>query len=308
MVKVPGVFNRGVSVIYSASQLSALTRLFSASVFREMAKRGRSGLFRRLIAETSLDVLNRKETTVGDAFDSAFEILKIAGQRDEYVYRAAISHKILMGTHSLRTASMLSEFRAGSCKADLVILNGTATAYEIKSERDSLARLENQIENYKRVFAKVYVVTCDAHINVVLDTVPDDVGVMCLSKRYNITSVRKALDCPERICPITVFDSIRTTEALDILRALDISAPQVPNTQRHGALRTIFANIDPAILHFEMVRTLKRTRNLAPLGDLVLELPNSLRAAALSISVRRTDHRRLLEAVGTPLSAAMTWS
>lgn len=73
--------------------------------------------------------------TVGDVFDQAFEILKVAGQRDEYIYRAAISQKILMGTHSLRTASMLNEFRAGSSKADLVILNGTATVYEIKSER-----------------------------------------------------------------------------------------------------------------------------------------------------------------------------
>ncbi|MEI9986083.1 MAG: sce7726 family protein [Aliidongia sp.] len=55
----------------------------------------------------------------------------------------SVTQKILMGKHSLRTASMLNEFRAGSCKADLVILNGTATVYEIKSERDSLTRLAN---------------------------------------------------------------------------------------------------------------------------------------------------------------------
>src|SRR3546814_5194136 len=105
-------------------------------VFREMAKKGRSGLFRRLIDQTDLIERAYPRATVGDTFDSAFDILKVAGHRDEYIYRAAISHKVLMGTHSLRTASMLNEFRAGSCKADLVILNGTATVYEIKSERD----------------------------------------------------------------------------------------------------------------------------------------------------------------------------
>ena len=299
---------QGDATIRSAAQLSALTRLFSAAVFREMAKRGRSGLFRRLVAETDLHDRCEAEASVGDAFDSAFEILKVAGQRHEYVYRAAISHKILMGTHSLRTASMLNEFRAGSCKADLVILNGTATVYEIKSERDTLARLTNQVENYKRVFAKVNVIASETHVDGVLGSVPDDVGVMCLSKRYQITTVRDAVDCPDRICPLTVFESLRSAEALAILRSLGISAPRVPNTQRHASLRALFAELDPATLHVEMVRTLKQTRNLAPLGSLVRELPDSLQAAALSIPVRRADHGRLVEAVRTPLRATMAWS
>ena len=294
--------------IYSAAQLSVLTRLFSATVFREMAKKGRSGLFRRLLDQTDLIERADPRATVGDAFDSAFEILKVAGHRDEYIYRAAISHKVLMGTHSLRTASMLNEFRAGSCKADLVILNGTATVYEIKSERDSLARLANQVENYKRVFAKVNVIASEGHIDGVLATVPDDVGVMCLSKRYQITTVRDAIDCPARICPVTVFESLRMAEGTAILRAMGVTVPQVSNTQRHAAMRDLFAALDPVALHVEMVRTLKRTRDLAPLGDLVDRLPESLQAAALSVSVRRADHPRLVEATATPLHAAMAWS
>lgn len=290
------------------SQLSALTRLFSSAVFCGLAKIGRSALFRRLIDEADLIGRCGEEATVGDAFDAAFDILKIAGQRDEYVYRTAISHKILIGTHSLRSASMLNEFRAGACKADLVILNGTATVYEIKSERDSLARLANQIENYKRVFAKVNVITSEGHVESVLSTAPEDVGVMCLSKRYQISTLREAVDHPERICPVTVLESLRAAEAIAILKALGAPVPQMPNTQRHSALRAIFAELDPATLHMEMVRTLKRTRNLAPIGRLVDQLPESLQAAALSIPIRRSDYGRLVEAVGTPLRAAMTWS
>jgi hypothetical protein len=273
-----------------------------------MASKGRSGLFRRLIEQADLIERSASDATVGDTFESAFEILKVAGQRDEYIYRAAISHKILMGTHSLQTASMLNEFRAGSCKADIVILNGTATVYEIKSERDSLARLANQVENYKRVFAKVNVIASEGHVDGVLATVPGDVGVMCLSRRYRISTVREAVDCPERICPVTVFESLRSAEAIAILKALSVAVPQVPNTQRHTALRELFADLDPVALHVEMVRTLKRTRNLAPLGELVDRLPGSLQAAALSIPVRRADHDRIVEAVETPLSAAMAWS
>ena len=294
--------------IYSAAQLSALTRLFSATVFREMAKKGRSGLFRRLLGQTDLIERVGPCATVGDIFDSAFNILKIAGHRDEYIYRAAISQKVLMGTHSLRTASMLNEFRVGSCKADLVILNRTATVYEIKSERDSLARLVNQVENYKRVFAKVNVIASEGHIDGVLNTIPDDVGVMCLSKRYRITSVREAADRPERICPVTVFESLRMAEGIAILRAMGVAVPEVPNTRKHTAMRELFATLDPVAVHAEMVRTLKRTRDLAPLGDFVDRLPKSLQAAALSVSVRRSDHSRLIDATATPLRVAMTWS
>lgn len=308
VARSPERYAKGDELTSNATKLSALTRLFSSAVFQEMAKKGRSPLFTRLMDQTGVADCSGMGATVGNAFDSAFEVLQVAGLRDEYVYRAAVTKKILMGKHSLRTASMLNEFRAGECKADLVILNGTATVYEIKSERDSLARLFNQVENYKRVFATVNVIVSEKHIAGVREVVPPDVGIMCLSKRYRISVVRDAQNCPERICPVTVFESLRSAEAAAILKSLGAIVPNVPNTQRHAAMRSLFASLDPVALHGEFVRTLKRTRTLAPLSDLIDRLPASLHAAALSVPVRRADHGRLVEAVGTPLEAAMAWA
>jgi hypothetical protein len=222
------------SLAPSAPELSALSRLFSSAVFQEMAKKGHSPLFKRLLEQTRIAGHDSKNATVGTAFESAFSLLRISGQRDEYVYRAALIKKILMGKHTLRTASMLNEFRAGSCKADLVILNGTASVYEIKSERDSLSRLPNQIENYKRVFATVNVIVSENHVESVHQVVPEDVGIMCLSRRHHISIERDAVNCPERICPITVFESLRAAEAVMILEAFGITIPTVPNTLRRG--------------------------------------------------------------------------
>ncbi len=168
---------------------------------------------------------------VKDVFDNAFKTLKTAGLRDEYVYRAALTQKVLMGTHSLKTACMLNEFRAGASKADLVILNGTATVYEIKSERDLLVRLANQIENYKKVFAKVYVIVGENHVRSVTQTMPDEVGVMCLSRRYQISTEREAYDRTDRICTATVFESLRSSEARSILVDLAVAVPDVHKYQ-----------------------------------------------------------------------------
>lgn len=272
-----------------------------------MARKGRSPLFARLLGLTSVGDQCAEDATVGDAFDFAFSVLKTSGLRDEYVYRAALTHKVLMGTHSLKTACMLNEFRAGACKADLAILNGTATVYEIKSERDSLARLANQVKNYKKVFARVYVIAAEPHVPGVLETVPEEIGVMCLSQRYQISSVREAANQPENICPEVVFESLRSVEARAILKDLHVPIPDVPNTLLHAAMRECFRQLDAATVHVAMVRTLKRTRDLAPLSLLVDRLPRSLHAAALSIQVRRSDHDRLIEAVDTPLDAAMAW-
>lgn len=295
-------------MIQNASQLSAMSRLFSSAVFRDMAKTGQSALFARLVGQTEVEARCEADATVGDAFESAFSVLKTVGLRDEYIYRAALTHKILMGKHSLKTACMLNEFRAGVCKADLVVLNGTATVFEIKSERDSLDRLANQIENYKKVFATVNVIASEAHVRSIVGTVPKDVGVMSLSRRYRITTMREARDRPDRISPTTVFESLRSAEARAILKALGVPIPDMPNTMMHSAMREAFARLRPEDVHAEMVKTLKRTRDLAPLSEFVDRLPPSLHAAALSIQVRRKDHDRLVGAVKTPLGTAMAWA
>jgi hypothetical protein len=295
-------------MLLNATQLSALSRLFSSSVFREMARKGRSALFAQLFAQSGL--LERKAAdvrTVSAAFDMAFSVLRRAGTRDEYVYRAALTHNILLGTHSLNTASMLTEFRAGSCKADLAILNGTGTVYEIKSDRDSLSRLANQVENYRRVFAKVYVIAGEAHVQGVLDSTPEEVGVLSLVRWDRISTVREAVARADLVCPVTVFESLRVAEARAILKNLQVPVPDVPNTLLWASMRELFATLAPADVHEQMVCTLKKTRNLASLGSLVEQLPMSLQPAALSIQVRRADHERLVDAVHTPLDEAMTW-
>lgn len=273
-----------------------------------MASKGRSALFARLVRQSLLPDGFDAHATVREAFDAAFKWLQIGDSRDEYVYKAALTHKVLLGTHSLRTAAMLTEFRVGNCKADLAILNGTATVYEIKSERDSLSRLSAQLSEYRKVFSKVYVIAGENHVGSVLDMVESDVGVMQLSKRQQISTIRSATDCPERICPVTVLDSVRVDEAVKILNLLGMEVPSVPNTLMRTELRKMFEGISPVALHHAFVDTLKRTRDLSALSELVKSLPESLQPAALSISLRKAEHQKLVSAVNTSLDEALYWT
>lgn len=289
-------------------QLAAISRLFSSSVVREMARKGRSPLFARLAAQSRLLCSTSLSGRVCTLFDTAFSLLKREGYRHEYIYKAALTEKILLGIHSLHTASMITEFRVGECKADVAILNGTATVYEVKSERDSLARLERQIAAYATVFAKVYVIAAESHVRAVANTVPSFAGILCLNGRHQISTLREAANQPERTSPGAIFDSIRMEEARVILASFCIPVPCLPNTKLRAALRNAFVKLDPTQAHDAMVRVLKQTRNLLPLSALVDQLPSSLQTAALSVPLRRVDHQRLVDAVKTPLKDAMGWA
>jgi hypothetical protein len=291
----------------AAEPLAAISRLFSSSVIREMARKGKSPLFARLARQSLLLNSLPKFGPVHSLFEAAFTLLKREGYRHEYVYKAALTHKILLGKHSLHTASMLNEFRVGECKADLAILNGTSTVYEVKSERDSLSRLQRQITAYAKVFARVYVITAESHVNAVIGSVPRDVGILRLNARHQISTLREAVDRPESTSPAAIFDSIRTDEARTILLLQGTSIPDLPNTVLNSALRELFIKLDARKAHDGMVQVLKNTRNLLPLADLVAQLPTSLQTAALSVPLRKVDHMRFVAAVNTPLEAAMAW-
>jgi hypothetical protein len=274
---------------------------------KELARRGKSPTLARLFRESGLLSAEHHGSTVGEFLDHGFGHLKKKKHRHEYIYKAAITKKILLGTHSLHTASMLTEFRVGDCKADVVILNGTATAYEIKSERDSLSRLEKQIASYMRVFATTNVIVGENHLDDVLSSIPVEVGVLELSAKYRISVVRKAHEDATRTCSHSIFDSISLYEASNILASNGISVSRVPNTQRHRVLREAFVTLAPDVAHRGMVESLKHSRNLLSLQSLLNSLPESLHTATISTRLRKSDHERLLHALNTPLRGALQW-
>lgn len=292
---------------FAGEELAAVSRLFSSSVIRDLSRKGRSPLFARLAKQSGLSDSLPRTALVRNLFDVAFTLLRRPGFRHEYIYKAALTKNILLGKHSLRTASVLTEFRAGSCKVDLAILNGSATAYEVKSERDSLIRLERQLVAYSKVFARVYVITADCHVEEIIASVPEHIGIMRLNNRHNISILREAADRADQTSPEIIFESIRTEEARMILWSLGHRMPVVPNTELNSMLRNHFVDLDPRDVQNAMVEVLRRTRSLLPLSTLVSELPASLQMAALSVTLRRMDHARLVAAVNTSLRTAMCW-
>lgn len=292
----------------ATGELAALSRLFSPAAIRELGRKGRSPLVARLLQDTSVPADLPIGATLRDALDLGYVKLTKFGNRDDYVYRSSVVEKIALGRHSLRTATVLSEVRARASKADLVILNGTATAYEIKSERDSLSRLTTQLSDYRSVFASVTVVTSPRQTDAVLRLVPEDVGVLVLSPRLRLQVVRETQNLPERINPTALLETLRSSEAAQVLEIIGIETPDVPNTRLWAELRKLYADLDPVEVHRHAVSVLKRSRSRAAQEAHVSTLPPSIRTAVLFGDLDDGARANLSAATGTLMSSVMTWS
>ncbi len=66
-------------------------------------------------------------------------------------------------------------------RADVFALNGSISIYEIKSEKDTLDRLDNQIEKYTRYANKVSVIVDSKFLGKM--TLPDSVGIYTIDNK-----------------------------------------------------------------------------------------------------------------------------
>lgn len=286
------------------TMVAAAARIFSSNVLTKLAKTGNVQEVAALCRTAGIFDTLEPFATVGDACEAAFDLLKLRGVRNEYVYRSALTHNVLLGIHSLATASMVCEFRAGSSKADVVIFNGTSTVYEIKSDRDNLKRLHGQIEDYRRVFARVIVICSLDHLDAVSDMVPRDVGILTLSRWNRIRTIRQPEDRASRLCPLSMLASVTNSEAIAMLRLCQAKIPDVPNTRLRTALKSEFLRLEPAVLHSAMVTTLKRTRSSVSLKSALHNLPKSVMPAVMNLRLTRIDRDRLIEVMQRPLCAS----
>jgi len=98
----------------------------------------------------------------------------------EKEFKAAVLERLLALGEIDLTALVFSEMSLArkSRRVDLgYIRNNEMVAIEIKSEKDSLYRLEGQLEEYRKYFDRVVVAVAGKYVEGVLSSTPDDVAV-----------------------------------------------------------------------------------------------------------------------------------
>lgn len=226
-------------------------------------------------------------------FDHVFDFLD-SEYPNEYFYKNLIAQKILLGRHSLNTATMLSEFRVGANKADCVILNGKSTCYEIKTDYDSLARLDDQLSSYLQLFDEVYVVCSGRYEQTILNIAPLAVGVMTLTEKNTFQILRKACTRQVSLNRKLVMQALRQPEYRELAERLSGKKINLPNTLIYNECFSIIENYkDEIFLNKNFTEILKKSRKNN--GRLINNLPKSLANAAISYRFSKKERETLIK-------------
>lgn len=271
----------------SAGRRRSLAKLFTSETMRSMAKKGcHSGAvvsLRNLVGRNNIDM------SIGALFDEGFNELS-ENYRCEYVYKTHIVNKLIFGRHSPRTASVQTELQVGRSIADVVVFNGTSTAYEIKTEFDTSRRLETQSADYLKVFDRVYVVTHPSLAEKYASIVPSQVGVMTLTLRDRLSQHKPAASNVDAVSPGSIFRVLRQSEYVSAAVSFFGKQPLIPNGMIFKHYEALFSRLGPREAHNALVDAFKRRTTSADMVTYLQCLPPSLRvlgyAAPLSISQR----------------------
>ena len=166
--------------------------------------------------------------------------------------------KILRRQHTQKDTLVIDELglNHGKCRADIAVINGHLAAYEIKSNNDSLRRLEEQVKSYNAVFDRISIVVGDRYINSIQNYIPEWWGVIVSLRgprgAVNFDIIREART-NKNIDPISIAQLLWRNEAEEILQQKKLS-PRILRQPR-------------AILYEYLVNTL----NICELRRLVRE-------------------------------------
>jgi hypothetical protein len=189
---------------------------------------------------------------------------------------------------------MLNEFKVGNSIADIVIINGTSTVYEIKTELDSPDKLQKQIEDYKKAFAKIYLVTHHSLAHKYLSLLDGStVGLISLSGRFNLTELKEATTDYSCLCNDTMLKTLRKEEYSFIIKKYTGSIPTVSNIKFFSECLKIASTIPSENLHTMILQQLrKRIPTEANFLESV-DLPKELKHICLCINPNKKEYGNL---------------
>lgn len=268
-------------------EYKSLSKIFNSNILSSVAD-GDFSYLNKIALNFSIEPCSLK-----DLYDQVYLLLE-KNYQNEYVFKNHIANKILCGKHSLNTATMLSEFRVGKNKADCIILNGKSTCYEIKTDYDSLIRLEDQLNSYEQLFDEVYVVCSKKYEKTIIEMVPENFGVISLTHRCTLKTLRAA---SQRVVPLNrelLINSMRQNEYKQLAEEISGEKISTPNMLVYEECKTIIYDYnDEFDLNKKYIKILKQSRKNN--GNFIKDVPKSLANAAISYNFSKNQIKYLLE-------------
>ena len=249
---------------------------FGRAVYADILRWGDSEIL------TFLCRANRRNTgeTYMDCLHRFYASMKL-NYRCEYVFKNEIIAE-LRKHYAHRKSLVVNEFRVGNSIVDLAFFNGESRAYEIKTGFDTPRRLESQLNDYRRVFDKCFLVVEQGEVDT-WKNYDEKMGIIafCHGPRGRISLVETR--------PAMVNESIDVDILMTCLRADEYEyiaehyagAKLSESKYRHfEECKSVLRGMDSKLLHGAFLETIEKRKSGF---DVLKQTPRELYQICLSM-------------------------
>lgn len=266
-----------------------LNRFFSKNTFSDLINYNRNTVYFTTIKR----YLNAVESEYNKNLISEIYGIMTKKYRNEYFYKNTLFNKLLIVRHSLKTTTALSEVLINKSKADLVLINGKAVVYEIKTELDNLDRLDNQLNNYYKAFNNVCVVTCESNYDRIQSLLSGTTVGICILTNNNAISTRQApVTNNSKLEYSTMFKILRKSEFENIILNFYHELPITNQVNYYSECFKMFQSIQMDKVYQCMLKELKK-RNVIEIDEYKSRVPYELRFLIYFSKYKRDDYLKL---------------
>mgnify|MGYP000551052876 CR=1 FL=1 len=175
----------------------------------------------------------------------------------DFEIREAIHKKILHRNHNCSSTYVIDELGLahGKKRIDIAVLNGCLHGYEIKSSKDNLNRLPEQLLEYQKSLQKLTLVVAENHLKEVLALAPKWCGIILVSKGprggISFSKIQRSLKNPN-VESVALAHLLWRKEAIQLLESL-----KVDKKQTRGPKVKLYENISNLVSIDELVLWIK---------------------------------------------------
>jgi hypothetical protein len=151
----------------------------------------------------------------------------------------------------------------GAARIDVAVVNGISHGFEIKSDRDTLSRLDTQMRAYNSIFDKVTLIVGRTHLVQAFQAIPEwwgieTVGIAADGSSVIFNEIREAYDNP-RSDVTSIVRLLWRNEALDMLEKIG-KADGVRSKPRDAVYQRLIASFEVTALKEHVWHVLQHSR------------------------------------------------
>lgn len=272
-----------------------LNNVFSQKMLTELINTGNSEILNRAFAS----IVENADLRISNyiKIKSLYNELN-KHYRNEYFYKNTLINKILIGRHSVNTTSALSELPINKSIADLIMINGKAIVYEIKTKLDSLQRIDNQIRDYYKAFKHVAIVADELHKEKIISKYGHSpVGIYTITNRSTIRTYKKPDSYSENLDTLVIYKILRKDERYQLVSKHFHEIPDFNQFEEFEELYKLFSLINIDDLYSYFIQILKERSNVKENKNFFDTVPREIKSLVYFNNPVPSEYKQIFDTI-----------